>query len=311
MSYVPDATTKTEPQDSQKASTAALEFRTLKAYIADVLIPFINTKFGPSGGIMTGQIVSSNAVPLRVHNDAGKLEFYGSDGTTLTGLLQFNAGGLINLGVQSGGTGINLSSFGLQVRLDNEAFFSVTSVPLGKSGARWGAFYGTTANYSGAVSAASFTGDGSGLTGVPGTPLTGSAIVSALGYTPYPTSNPAGYQTSTGTVALASAATSAGFAAKAGTLSSGAAQDGQPMNFTYTAGPGSQPSWVWGANDTYNHRVWNPANFSVAYAATSGSALMAATAERISSRGSNGFGTRTVSTEDPSGGEDGDVWFKY
>ena len=25
----------------------------------------------------------------------------------------------------------------------------------------------------------------------------------------------------------------------------------------------------------------------------------------------NGFGTRTVSTSDPSGGSDGDIWYKY
>ena len=27
--------------------------------------------------------------------------------------------------------------------------------------------------------------------------------------------------------------------------------------------------------------------------------------------GSNGNGTRTVSTNDPSGGDNGDVWYKY
>lgn len=54
MSYTPDATVVTEPQDSQKASTAALEFRTLKAYIQTVIIPGLAGKANLSGAAFSG-----------------------------------------------------------------------------------------------------------------------------------------------------------------------------------------------------------------------------------------------------------------
>ena len=38
------------------------------------------------------------------------------------------------------------------------------------------------------------------------------------------------------------------------------------------AGQSGQPSWLWGSNDGANFYVWNPANFSVNYATTAGSA---------------------------------------
>jgi hypothetical protein len=310
MSYVPDATLKTEPQDSQKASTAALEFRTLKAYIADVLIPFINTKFGPSGGIMTGQIVSSNAVPLRVHNDGASIQFYRTDGTTLLGTVSFNYGAWSGLSAAPGTLGLLLSAAGNSVNYDGGALFPSTAQNLGGTLNRWGVLFASGANLSGNLDIGGiYSGNGSGLTNLPAVPLTGSAIISALGYTPYPSSNPANYQAADGHVLEANYALTAGSAAKATTV----AKDGTGagMYFFWGAGLSSQPNWVWGGNDGISMNVWNPANFSVAYAATSGSALRAATADAISARGSNGFGTRTVSTSDPSGGEDGDVWFKY
>lgn len=42
--------------------------------------------------------------------------------------------------------------------------------------------------------------------------------------------------------------------------------DGTGINF-YWSGQGGQPSWLWGSNDGVNMYVWNPSNFSVAYAA--------------------------------------------
>lgn len=44
-------------------------------------------------------------------------------------------------------------------------------------------------------------------------------------------------------------------------------------------GQGGQPTWLWGSNDGVNHYVWNPSNFSVAYASSAGSV------------GSSGYGT--------------------
>ena len=46
--------------------------------------------------------------------------------------------------------------------------------------------------------------------------------------------------------------------------------DGGELNF-YWAGQGGQPAWLWGGNDATNMYVYNPSNFSVSYATTSGS----------------------------------------
>lgn len=57
MAYVPDATVATEPVDTRKASTAALEFRTIKAYIQSVLIPLIATKL-PSASYTAADVLA-------------------------------------------------------------------------------------------------------------------------------------------------------------------------------------------------------------------------------------------------------------
>lgn len=61
MAYVPNATTVTEPVDTRKASTAALEFRTLKAYIQSVIVPATGDKLPLAGGIMSGDISFSDS----------------------------------------------------------------------------------------------------------------------------------------------------------------------------------------------------------------------------------------------------------
>ena len=42
--------------------------------------------------------------------------------------------------------------------------------------------------------------------------------------------------------------------------------------YFYYHGQGGQPTWLWGTNDGSSTRVYNPANFSVNYANTAGSA---------------------------------------
>lgn len=60
---------------------------------------------------------------------------------------------------------------------------------------------------------------------------------------------------------------------------------GADINF-YWSGQAGQPSWVWGQNESGNAYVWNPANFSVAYAANAGHASTAGTAGSAASAGS-------------------------
>lgn len=57
---------------------------------------------------------------------------------------------------------------------------------------------------------------------------------------------------------------------------------GADIPFNWSGQPG-QPAWLWGANDSGNTYVWNPANFSVAYAANAGYAASAGTAGSVAS----------------------------
>ena len=66
----------------------------------------------------------------------------------------------------------------------------------------------------------------------------------------------------------AGSASSATIATKASTLSQGGG-NGTAMTFNW-AGQSGQPTWLWGSNDGTNHYVYNPSNFSVNYATTSG-----------------------------------------
>lgn len=52
--------------------------------------------------------------------------------------------------------------------------------------------------------------------------------------------------------------------------------DGVSMDFNYTATAG-QPTYLWGTTDGININAYNPSNFSVNYAATSGSTVLAST----------------------------------
>ena len=52
---------------------------------------------------------------------------------------------------------------------------------------------------------------------------------------------------------------------------------GAPMTFNWN-GQGGQPTWLWGSNDGSNIYVWNPSNFSVNYASSSGYANSAGSA---------------------------------
>lgn len=82
-----------------------------------------------------------------------------------------------------------------------------------------------------------------------------------------------------GNAATASSATTAGSASSAtiATKASTLAQNGgngAAMTFHWDGQSGT-PTWVWGGSDGTNHYVYNPANFSVNHATTSGSASVA------------------------------------
>jgi len=125
------------------------------------------------------------------------------------------------------------------------------------------------------VTVPSFTVDAKGrITSASGVAIN---VISALGYTPYNSTNPSGYQTSAGSVSYA---TSSGSASSASTVPwSGVS--GKPSVTTWNwawSGQGGQPTWLWGGSDGVNFYVYNPANFSVNYANSAGSAGYAASA---------------------------------
>lgn len=87
------------------------------------------------------------------------------------------------------------------------------------------------------------------------------------------TATTAGYATSAGSATSATSATSASsatLATKASTLAQGGG-NGTAMTFSY-AGQSGTPTYVWGTNDGTSILVWSPANFSVNYATSAGSA---------------------------------------
>ena len=82
--------------------------------------------------------------------------------------------------------------------------------------------------------------------------------------------NTAGNQNTSGSSASCSGnAATATLASKASTLAQGGG-NGTAMTFNWS-GQGGQPTWLWGSNDGTSHYVYNPSNFSVSSATTSGS----------------------------------------
>ena len=81
------------------------------------------------------------------------------------------------------------------------------------------------------------------------------------------------YANSAASATNATNAVNATLAAKASTLAQNGG-NGVGMTFNW-AGQGGQPPWLWGGSDGQNMYVYNPSNFSVAYATTAGTATSA------------------------------------
>jgi hypothetical protein len=162
-----------------------------------------------------------------------------------------------------------------------------------------------------------------------GTPtISGSAVVRASDLSPYAlTSSLSSYLTiaSAGSTYAPLGGSGAsgtwgisisGTAAKGSTLAQGGGA-GTAMTFSWTGNTGgTQPTWVWGGtigdSSGATSSVYNPANFSVAYATTAGSAASASSVpwSGVSSKPINSI-TTTTSTSTPTGGTAGDLVFQY
>lgn len=194
MSYIPDPTIVTEPADTEKANTAAAEFRALKVYLRDVLLAGLTGKVAKGGDTMTGRITFGVPEALRINDSGGYLAFFNTAGTTRTGYLQFNAGGYVVLNGEASSAVLLKAAARTLTFAATGTLYADAGSQFGDPSARWGAMYAQAANFTGNVAAASFSGDGSGLTNLPpGGAPTYAQVVGALGYTPYNSSNPNGY----------------------------------------------------------------------------------------------------------------------
>jgi hypothetical protein len=111
-------------------------------------------------------------------------------------------------------------------------------------------------------------------TTTPSTKLQVNGTVTATAFSGPLTGDVTGNVTGSSGSCTGNAAT-ATLATKASTLSNGGG-NGSAMTFNWN-GQGGQPTWLWGGNDGVNHYVYNPANFSVNYATSAGSATTAST----------------------------------
>tara|TARA_B100000941_G_scaffold40327_1_gene24355 strand:+ start:72 stop:521 length:450 start_codon:yes stop_codon:yes gene_type:complete len=77
------------------------------------------------------------------------------------------------------------------------------------------------------------------------------------------------------------------------------------VTFTNTNQTGYQRQYI----DTDNgHFLYNPNSATLSGLNISATTISATT---FGNTGQNAYGTRTVSTNNPSGGSDGDIWYKY
>ena len=114
-------------------------------------------------------------------------------------------------------------------------------------------------------------------TTTPSTKLQVNGTVTATAFSGPLTGNVTGNVSGSSGSCTGNSATST-LATKASTLSNGGG-NGSAMTFNWN-GQSGQPDWVWGsinASGGANHYVWNPANFSVNYANSAGSATTAST----------------------------------
>lgn len=166
------------------------------------------------------------------------------------------------------------------------------------------------ASVSGIITASSFVGDGSGLTGA------GSTVVDDT--TTNSTFYPLFTDTTSGTVTASKVSTSKlSFNPSTGTLSATAfTGDGSGLT-----GAGSTVADDTSTNSTFYPLFTQTTSGTVTATKVSTSKLSfnpstgTLDADVLTSNagtfGSNGTGSRTVSTGSPTGGSDGDIWYKY
>lgn len=166
----------------------------------------------------------------------------------------------------------------------------------------------------GTLSATKFFGDGSGLTGA------GSTVINDN--TTNSTYYPLFTQTISGTVTSSGISTSKlSFNPSTGRLTATSLGGNLANTLTLnTSGTGLSGSTTFNNSGIVTFTVTSnatSANTGSAIVSRDGSGNFSAGTITASLNGSvtlsssNGFGSRTVSTSDPSGGSDGDIWYKY
>lgn len=239
------------------------------------------TKLPTSGGTLNGPLTLSSGSDLTLRangtGDIGDLVYADINGVEKHRVYD---GGAVLSYRYNGGTTYTMLHTG------NVGTVAPTLTGGGASG-NWnisilgGASYATTAGSATTAGAAPW----SGITGKPTT-------IGGYGITDAPTKTGAG---ASGSWAI----DITGNAGKASTLALGG--NGSGTLFNWSGQPG-QPAWLWGGGDPANMYVYNPSNFSVAYATNAGNASTANSASLIQGYGpSFGSAANSVALRDGNG----------
>lgn len=166
----------------------------------------------------------------------------------------------------------------------------------------------------GTLTATKFSGDGSGLTGA-GSTVADDTTTNQNFY-------PVFTQTTTGTITASKVSTSKlSFNPSTGTLNAttffgsltGIASTASNVTVTTssTSSAFKVPFVNTTANTTGNYNLLQDSGSTFTYNPSSDTLTVGTLTATAGTLGSNGTGTRTVSTGTPTGGSDGDIWYKY
>lgn len=299
MSYVPDPTNVAQPLNTEKAASAAAEFRALKSYIAASIAKLgadntFTERIGVGQAPSAGSRITANSTT------------YGTAGQSYTSFNTSTGNGeAIHYGATNG-TDADWVGGVTQVGAALKYAFLKTTVAIPFN-------FGTTNAFRWQL-----TSGGHWIPFADNTYNAGDATLRMANV----------YAVNFWGTLQGNISGNAPTATKAITLAAFNNQ-AQGMGFNWN-GQAGQPTWLWGGNDGVNMYVYNPSNFSVNFANSAGTATQVANSLTVSGSdlsmtgafngaaartitvpaGRNGHGARTVSAAAPTGGNDGDIWYQ-
>jgi len=219
----------------------------------------LNQSVNTSGSPTFANITSSTSMRIG-GSSSGSTLYFGTTAATTANLSWSTGGGVDTLNFGSSqaavmtinGTATVLTSLNYGTFI-SFAWANITGKPTVVS------YFTNDNSYANSTNSLGINGNASTASAVPWTGVTGRpTALSGL-------TNDVAFANSTNSLGINGNASTATLATKASTLSSGGG-NGTAMTFNWS-GQSGQPSWLWGGNDGTNMYVYNPSNFTVAYAA--------------------------------------------